>query len=67
MGGGARETLTGRQGVIQRREAATCVQERRGLHCKTPEKRASSWGGKHSDKRRGVLILFNKNLLKISQ
>lgn len=42
MGGGARETLTRRQGVIQRREAATCMQERRGLHCKTPEKRASS-------------------------
>ena len=49
MGGGAGETLTGRQGVIEGGEAAACVQERRGLHGEAPEKGASP-GKKKKDK-----------------
>lgn len=60
VGRGARETLTRRQGVIQRRETAACVQERRGLHGKTPEK-GTSPGEKQSGRKGQKLFLFYRH------
>lgn len=65
VGGGAGEALAGRQGVVQGREAATGVQERRGLHRKAPEQRASSRGGGKSTVRKGGKSLKSFSLKSV--